>query len=570
MAQRPALTGPKIGPQRTTKTTQKLTLLPNPEDTGDEPDEESGRDVYSQFTRIKDPTARRDAARLGKADRERLPRVTAYCTASSYNLDALLKFLKSRTKTRSTAPKQFDECIYTPWDYGRSKDRRSSSTQGLDRAGESDVLETIPGPVVDIPPTRERRRSDSALEIEEHTQARRGDLLDLRASPPVTSVAEDGESPRAPRDMVALRQDTHDAMNHPDFDIMVHTPEVFFFEYGTVVIWGMTLAQEKRLLKDLAKFEIEKLAPDDVETEDFNFYYTREYQARIYNDFISLRDRRNYMTKLAISHALAQSVKVRTCTPSTLPQLTRPADLSLRRPAVDDHRRHNATTEPTGKHRPHIAIAQRNQQEDWRAVYPAHQHPSARLGARQPRANVGRAAAGARVRGHAQLSGNGPARGADDRAPLGAGRLARRAARPGWHQAWRVARVDCHCADWRRDSRRRNQYRRRSVCWRVGRRGWRELRHVCFERGGATYVAWHGLLSLYCLHDMHGSLHLQTAQYSMLGCLLEVLPRAMRLIRNVYISCMHACIRYQESFALYNWPSALSHSTQGYLSRMNN
>ena len=52
-------------------------------------------------------------------------------------------------------------------------------------------------------------------------------------------------------------------------------------------------------------------AADDVETEFFNFYYTREYQPRIYNDFITLRDKQNYMTKLAISHALAQSVKVR-------------------------------------------------------------------------------------------------------------------------------------------------------------------------------------------------------------------------------------------------------------------
>lgn len=41
-------------------------------------DEESGRDVYSQFTKIKDPTARRDAARLGKADRDRLPRVCVF------------------------------------------------------------------------------------------------------------------------------------------------------------------------------------------------------------------------------------------------------------------------------------------------------------------------------------------------------------------------------------------------------------------------------------------------------------------------------------------------------------
>lgn len=96
-----------------------------------------------------------------------------------------------------------------------------------------------------------------------------------------------------------------------DFDTEVHSPEVFLFNYGVVVIWGMTVQQEERFLKEIAKFETEKLGKDDVQTENFNFYYTREYQARIYNDFISLREKKNYMTKLAISHALAQSTKVR-------------------------------------------------------------------------------------------------------------------------------------------------------------------------------------------------------------------------------------------------------------------
>ena len=71
----------------------------------------------------------------------------------------------------------------------------------------------------------------------------------------------------------------------------------------------MTLQEEERFLKEISKFESEKLGADDVQTENFNFYYTREYQARIYNDFISLREKKNYMTKLAISHALSQSVK---------------------------------------------------------------------------------------------------------------------------------------------------------------------------------------------------------------------------------------------------------------------
>lgn len=291
----------KIGPQRTTKNTQKLKLLPNPDPGDDGPDEESGRDVYSQFTRIKDPTARRDAARLGKADRDRLPRVTAYCTANSYRLDGLMKFLKGRGRTRGANPKQFDECIYTPYNYGRSRAEK--------KVGSTNIDGDFNGRVDALPSLRERRYSDSALEIDEDILQRREDLIDLTTAAGDTAL-DNGESSVPNHTASEMQQPEPPRVDTLDFDTQVHTPEVFLFEYGTVVIWGMTLAQEQRFLKDISKFETEKLSEDDVQEERFNFYYTREYQARIYNDFISLREKKNYMTKLAISHALAQSVKV--------------------------------------------------------------------------------------------------------------------------------------------------------------------------------------------------------------------------------------------------------------------
>ena len=291
----------KIGPQRTTKNAQKLKLLPNPDLSEDGPDEESGRDVYSQFTRIKDPTARRDAARLGKADRDRLPRVTAYCTANAYRLDGLMRFLKGRGRTRGANPKQFDECIYSPYRYGRLK---------LDKAARPfPADDMINGDVTASAPMVERRHSDSALEVECDSQNRREDLIDLHTAAGVTSL-ENGESSEPNHTATEMDEPQPPEADMLDFDTQVHTPEVFLFEYGTVVIWGMTLEQEERFLKEISKFESEKLAEDDVQTENFNFYYTKEYSARVYNDFISLREKKNYMTKLAISHALAQSVKV--------------------------------------------------------------------------------------------------------------------------------------------------------------------------------------------------------------------------------------------------------------------
>ncbi|OAA78005.1 sporulation protein RMD1 [Akanthomyces lecanii RCEF 1005] len=280
----PAPFGAKLGPQRSTKKTEKLKLLPNPELDEDDADEESGRDVYSQYTRIKDPNARRDAARLGKSDRSKLPRVTAYCTANRYDMDGLMRFLKGRGKSRGAHPKLIDECIYTPYAYAKEPPPRRDPVMSYQRRHSTGGADDS---FVSLNP------ADSGY----------GDEF-------ATSEHDVATDQITEEDLLgASMNDAGDRDAVPDFDTQVHTPEVFLFDYGVVVIWGMSETEEARFLKYISKFELEKLAPDDVETEQFNFYYTKEYQARIYNDFITLRDKNNYMTKLAISHALAQSVK---------------------------------------------------------------------------------------------------------------------------------------------------------------------------------------------------------------------------------------------------------------------
>lgn len=246
---------PKIGPQRTSKVSQKLKILPSPADQ----DEESGRDVYSQVTRIKDTTARRDAERLGKAERAHLPRVTAYATANAYKMENLMRFLKSRQATRGTAPKQFDECLYTPFSYTYEQRQQQQSENLIDLSSPTDRLPTLP----------------------EGPEEQGDDVPDDRSL--LNFVIAQNRS--------------------------VESSEVFLFQYGVVVIWGMSVTDEKRFLKDIAKFESEKLGEEDVQVENFNYYVTSSYQPRIYNDFITLRDGGNYMIKLSISHAIAQSVK---------------------------------------------------------------------------------------------------------------------------------------------------------------------------------------------------------------------------------------------------------------------
>ena len=229
----------KVGPQRSTKTASKLKLLPA-DGIQDVRQTESGREVYSQLDQIQGTKARRDAERLGKAHRTKLPRVTAFCTAGSYKMDALFKFFQARKSTHYTTPKRLDECIYSPYSYT--------------------------GP----------------------------------QTPSITST-----------DLLGLNDDDSYDESYPAIDTtQAITSEAFMFDYGVCVLWGYSEENEKRFLKEISKFEIEKLLDDDVETEEFNYYTTTQYASRIYNDFITLRDGRNYMIKLAISHAIAQSVKI--------------------------------------------------------------------------------------------------------------------------------------------------------------------------------------------------------------------------------------------------------------------
>lgn len=130
----------KIGLQRTSRTSQKLKLLPeDPDldnstlDDDDEEDDDKPTRVYSQVKKITDTTARKDAETLNKLHRDLLPRVTAYCTCGSYKMKELLRWLKDKKKIHNTSPKMFDECIYTPftykdWRHGSSNSSGSAST----------------------------------------------------------------------------------------------------------------------------------------------------------------------------------------------------------------------------------------------------------------------------------------------------------------------------------------------------------------------------------------------------------------------------------------------------------
>lgn len=69
-------------PQRTTKISQKLKLFPDNDDARTVEENLFDADVYTQLAQIPHNSARVEAERLNKLDRNELSRATAYCTAS--------------------------------------------------------------------------------------------------------------------------------------------------------------------------------------------------------------------------------------------------------------------------------------------------------------------------------------------------------------------------------------------------------------------------------------------------------------------------------------------------------
>ena len=83
--------------------------------------------------------------------------------------------------------------------------------------------------------------------------------------------------------------------------------DIFYFSYGSVVCWGFSEEEEKEILQTIKEFEKESLAK--IELDEFTFLYSDAI--KIEEDEIFLHNK-STLTKLAISHGIAQSVKLST------------------------------------------------------------------------------------------------------------------------------------------------------------------------------------------------------------------------------------------------------------------
>lgn len=124
---------------------------------------------------------------------------------SSFLLPELMKFFNARKAVYHTNARLIDEVIYTPYFY-------------------------------DPAPSNMNAARHTRTKLNHQSQDQTGDLLGVPELHLPTDV-EDG--------------DTHAKKRKSKFDTRSTEAEIFLFDYGTVVIWGMTEAQEKRFLSSM-------------------------------------------------------------------------------------------------------------------------------------------------------------------------------------------------------------------------------------------------------------------------------------------------------------------------------
>lgn len=318
-------------PPRSTKTSEKLVLLPETLEEEDEKGEfgpggddsgpPRGDDNYRQPGREKTKSYAERLPKHRRTEKE-LPRVTAFCTAQAYKLASTATFIRQRHGART---KLYDDCLYCAYHLPLLP-----GTEGYRILSSPPAVSAKGGMVLDEAIERsEQRNYRGDFDVEEEEHSVRGDPIPEEHE---DSAHYDNEHDDRPHVNGTRRDSTGNFSTRSTSPTGNSVPtdayrfaEMFVFNYGVVVFWNFSERQEKDVLADLtfATMVDEKnhiisplslttnpLDEEDFETEEFHFEYNNELsRPRIYNDMITLRSG-DHMIKLAISHAIAQSTKL--------------------------------------------------------------------------------------------------------------------------------------------------------------------------------------------------------------------------------------------------------------------
>ncbi|KAJ3908777.1 hypothetical protein F5879DRAFT_265888 [Lentinula edodes] len=310
--------------QRTSKTSQKLVVLPSAPQTkplpGEDDDDLLG---YETDAGIRMRDHKSEAERMSKEQRKRagIKRITAYCIAESLKMKLLASFLK---REHNVGPRVFDEALYAMYHlpllpgYGPNSNIRSAAPVKTDdgksilaRLSEAEEMgyqgSYFPHEAESSP------NEDGYMTSSSPTETRQA-LTQRTPTSAVTDISL--ESPFNPTSYISSSPETIRQRREPSSSriereqvLAQENAEVVFFEYGVIVCFGLTEREEKSILEDIENAGIlrRKISEEHWEIEECHFAHDPNIgYPRIYNDFFTLKSR-SHLLKLSIAHALAQS-----------------------------------------------------------------------------------------------------------------------------------------------------------------------------------------------------------------------------------------------------------------------
>ncbi|KAK6460963.1 nuclear division protein [Scheffersomyces coipomensis] len=341
-------------PSRTSKTSQKLVLIPEQQRYNSPPPQSvpsslnTPQDLQSQIQRSRAELMPKDVRA------QEFSRMTAYFICEQFNLVAVSKFLRENHEVK---PRMYDEALYVPYalpllpgsEGFRVKSNNSTKLQANKRIMEklinrseqaNHLYEYYSG--VETPEDANNYSMDPELENFDNSPFDPSEPQFFAPPLETSRISEDGvnsiisvnstESPNSVHspnnepasDKKSKEPETSERTEergshsvHNQSEISKHHAEMFIFAYGIVVFWNFSEIHEKNILADLAfasdepePLLINPIDEQDIETEEFHFEYDGQLQRpRIYNDMITLRSG-DHLIKLTMSHAIAQSTKL--------------------------------------------------------------------------------------------------------------------------------------------------------------------------------------------------------------------------------------------------------------------
>ncbi|QLG74618.1 hypothetical protein HG535_0G05010 [Zygotorulaspora mrakii] len=317
-------------PPRTSKTSQKLVLIP--EDASD------GREsITGSFGKKKSTTSLKvhNDRSVSSRKEHKLARITAYNVAEGLNLKLMSKFLKT---THEVSPRLYDECLYVaytlPLLQGKDGFRVKSNISKKVVGGK-----TLIDKLIDTSEQRDHHYEyysgvetpediSNAYELDPNAVQLESDLSTIPNHLPNHSGYQDGFDPSEPQffaEETPVEQELREKKERLTYNSTIERSsnergnhqhaEIFIFRYGVIVFWNFTEMQEKNILGDIAFADYKNLVmrpldEQDIEREQFHFDYDKDTERpRIFNDIVTLRSG-DHIIELTLSHAIAQSSKL--------------------------------------------------------------------------------------------------------------------------------------------------------------------------------------------------------------------------------------------------------------------